>query len=390
MSRIARRSLLGGAAALSIAALTALSGCSLSATTGPSPDASAGGTDPVYFGVSAPLTGNLAEYGRLWQQGFELALEKVNAEGGIDGRPVELVWEDSQSDPKQSTAVAQKFVADERIIAELGDFSSNASIAASPIYSAGGLVQFGFTNSNPDFTLKGDEYQWSTSLTQDFFQDWNAQIAKEYADTVAVVYQETDWGKGAFEYFKAAAEEIGLDIVYSSAFLPDSTDFRPILIQARDAQPEAFVHIGYGPDGALIANQLRDVGYDGPFFGGQNTPEFTEAAAEAAEGDIISGAFIADGPAPEVQEFVAAYKAKWPDEEPGDFNVYAYDALIVLVEAARHGGPTREGVLKGFQEVESFPSVQWGPFSFDQETRRPADPQLKEIILRDGRFVLND
>lgn len=385
MSRFTRRVALAGVIALAAATL---SGCSLSASAQPDASAAPGG-DTVYFGVSGPKTGELAEYGRLWDQGFQLALEKVNADGGIDGKKVALKWEDSQSDPKQSTAVAQKFVADKDVIAELGDFSSNASIAASPIYTAAKLVQFGFTNSNPDFTLKGSEYQWSTSLTQDFFQDWNAQTVKKHADKVSVLYQETDWGKGAFGFFEQAAKKYGLDIVYSASFQPDGTDFRPLLIQARDAKPDAVVHIGYGPDGVLVANQLRDVGFDGPFFGGQNVPEFTEGAAKSAEGDIISGAFLSDDPSPEVQEFVKAYKAKWPDQEPGDFNVYAYDAILTLVAAAREGGATREGVLKGLQESASFPSLQFGDYTFNKENRRPNNPALKELILKDGKFVLN-
>jgi branched-chain amino acid transport system substrate-binding protein len=113
---------------------------------------SAAAGEPIYIGVSGPLTGQNARYGEQWKKGFDLALEEVNGGGGIDGRPLEYVFEDSQSDPKQSVVVAQKFVADPRIIVELGDFSSGASMAASPIYQRGGLVQFGFTNSHPDFT----------------------------------------------------------------------------------------------------------------------------------------------------------------------------------------------------------------------------------------------
>nr|WP_274637922.1 ABC transporter substrate-binding protein [Microbacterium bovistercoris] len=383
MPRIISRIALTGA---SILALGALAGCSLSAqATGANTT-----SDTVTFGVSAPLTGELADYGRLWKEGFAVALDEINAAGGVDGKQVRLEWEDSQSDPKQSTAIAQKFVADNDIIAELGDFSSNASIAASPIYTAGKLVQFGFTNSNPDFTLKGSKYQWSTSLTQDFFQDWNAKTVRKYAKKVAVVYQETDWGKSAYGFFTDAAAKDGLDIVSSAAFQPDGTDFRPILIQARDAHPDAVVHIGYGPDGALVANQLRAVGFDGPFFGGQNVPEFTQSAAKSAEGDIISGAFVADDPSPAVQKFVAAFEKKWDGEVPGDFSVYAYDALTTIVQAARTGGATREGVLKGLTESTTFPSIQWGEFSFDTQTRRPDSPSLKELILKDGSFVLNE
>jgi hypothetical protein len=87
-------------------------------------------TGPVYFGVSGPVTGPNAEYGRLWKQGFDLALTKINAAGGINGHPVALKWEDSQSDPKQTVPIAQKFVDDREIIADLGDFSSPASMTA--------------------------------------------------------------------------------------------------------------------------------------------------------------------------------------------------------------------------------------------------------------------
>jgi branched-chain amino acid transport system substrate-binding protein len=253
------------------------------------------------------------------------------------------------------------------------------------VYQDAGLVQYGFTNSHPDFT-KGGDHLWSPSLTQATLEAANAGFVAKYAKNIAVVYQETDWGKSAFALFSAAAQQQGLNITYSSAFLPDSADFRPILIKARDSAPDALVHLGYGPDGALIVKQLRDVGFTGRFFGGQNTPEFISLAGSAAEGDIITGAFLVDDPRPEVQEFVKAFRDRY-HEEPGDFNVYAYDALITLVTAARNGGATREGVQKGLVETARFPSIQFGTMSFDGE-RRPANPKVRELVLQGGKFVL--
>jgi len=349
-------------------------------------DTSAAGT--VYFGVSGPQTGQYAEYGRLWKQGFDLALTKVNADGGIDGKKVALKWEDSQSDPKQTVPIAQKFVADSSIIAELGDFASPASMAASATYQGAGLVQYGFTNSHPDFT-KGGDHLWSPSLTQDFFQNFNAGIVAKYAKKVAVVYQQTDWGKTAFDIFSKAAKAKGVEITYSSAFQPDATDLSPILIQARDSNPDAVVHLGYGPDGALVVKQLREkVGFTGLFFGGQNTPEFLSLAGSAAEGDIISGAFITTNPDPAVQDFVTRFRAAY-STDPGDFNVYAYDAVIDLVAAAKDGGATREGVQKGLETLTSLPSIQFGTFSFDKATRRPIGVSQLELINKGGKFVVN-
>jgi len=143
--QIDRRRLLRGLAAAPAAGLLLSQGVRLGAAQ----------EEPIRFGVSGPFSGNNAEYGRIWQQAMNLALEEINGAGGIQGRPLELVYEDTQSDPKQSVPVAQKFAGDASILAELGDFASPASMAASPIYERGKLVQFGFTNSHPDFTKGG-------------------------------------------------------------------------------------------------------------------------------------------------------------------------------------------------------------------------------------------
>lgn len=348
-------------------------------------DSSSADKGTVYFGVSGPKTGASAEYGRLWQQGFDLALDEINAAGGIDGKKVELKWEDSQSDPKQTVPIATKFVGDNSIIAELGDFSSPASIAASPVYNRGKLVQYGFTNSSTDFT-KGGDYSWSPSITLDVFQERNAQWVSAKAKKVSVVYLETDWGKQAFKFFEQFAKEKGVEIVYSSPILPDSQDFRPVLIKGRDANPDAFVHLGYGPDGALVVKQLRDVGFGGQFFGGQNTPQFISLAGTAAEGDIVNGVFSASDPNPKIQAFVGKFKAKF-GTDPGDFNVYAYDALNVLVKAAKQGGATREGILQGLREIKDFDGIGLGTFAFDQGTRRPSGVKPIELVLKNGQFV---
>jgi hypothetical protein len=99
--------------------------------------------EPVTIGVSGPLTGQNAQYGAQWKKGFDLALEEVNSKGGVKGRPLQYVFEDSQADPRQTVTIAQKFVGDPKIVVEVGDFSSTASMAASPIYQRAGLVQFG-------------------------------------------------------------------------------------------------------------------------------------------------------------------------------------------------------------------------------------------------------
>ena len=135
------------------------------------------------------------------------------------GRPLAYVFEDSQSDPRQSVTIARKYVADERIVVELGDFSSAASMAASPIYQAAGLVQFGFTNSHPDFT-KGGDFIWSNAVSQADEMPLLADFVRDLGlKRVAVLHLNTDWGRTAKDLFVAAIKEHGGEVVGSEAYL---------------------------------------------------------------------------------------------------------------------------------------------------------------------------
>jgi branched-chain amino acid transport system substrate-binding protein len=342
----------------------------------------------VYFGVSAAITGQYAQYGQQFKEGFELAVDQVNASGGINGKKVALKYEDSQSDPKQSVTVAQKFVGDPSVILAFGDYASSASIPASPIYSAGKLVQYGFNNSNPDFTAKGTQYQWSTSITTSASYQWDADyIKKQGVKSVGVTYLNTaDWGIPAFNAFKAEADKIGLTITDAEGVLDTSDDYRPSLTKAVAGQPQAFVHIGYGPDAAKIVTQLRAIGYKGTFYGGQDEASFN--ATPDAAGSIVGAQFLESSKNPAVQAFVKAFKAKYPNETAvTGFEAGAYDALNVAAAAAKSGGATREGILTGFQQIKDVPSVVYGKIAFDQTTRRVASPELTPTILTGGKWV---
>lgn len=347
--------------------------------------------EPIYIGVSGPLTGPLAQYGEQWIKGFELALEDINGAGGIDGRELVYIFEDSQSDPTQSVVVAQQFASDERIIAELGDFSSTASMAASPIYQRAGLVQFGFTNSHPDFTFAGGDYTWSTSVTQSQASPALADFAIESLglENLAVFTINNDWGVATYDLFAERVEELGASIVASETYLPEELDFRSALTNVRNANPDGIILISYAPDGARIAQQAVELGLDLPLVGSGSlqTADFLTLGADAVEGALILGEFLASAPDPLVSNFVERYQAAYGGEVPDLFSVIAYDAIHIIAEAIRIGGPTREGVLQGLRELEGVPSVKFGSVTFDLETRRVLNPEFIEMIIQDGQFV---
>ena len=377
---------------LTLLVVTLLSACVVPVA----PAADGGGAaaaDPIYIGVSGPLTGQNARYGEQWKKGFDLALAEINGAGGINGRPLEYIFEDSQSDPKQSVVVAQKFVADERIIIELGDFSSGASMAASPIYQRGGLVQFGFTNSHPDFTNAGGDYTWSNSVTQ-------AQAAPALADfavttlgqkKLAVLHLNTDWGKTTYDLFAARVQELGGEVVATEAYLAEEKDFRSALTRVRDANPEAIVLISYQADGALIVQQIRQNGLELPLIGpgSLQSPDFLKLGGAAVEGVLIRGQFLPDDPRPAVKTVVDAYKAKY-NETPDYFAIHAYDTIHLIAKAIELGGPTREGVHSALPKLKDVPSVIYGTATFDTTTRRVQNPNFVDLQVKDGAFVVWD
>jgi branched-chain amino acid transport system substrate-binding protein len=350
--------------------------------------------DSILLGVSGPLTGPNAQYGAQWKKGFDLALEEINGAGGIKGRKLEYVFEDSQSDPKQSVTVAQKFVADSRIVVELGDFSSTASMAASKIYQRAGLVQFGFTNSHPDFTKAGDDYTWSNSVTQ-------AQASPLLADfayttlglkKVAVFYLNTDWGKTTFDLFSARHKELGGQIISSQAYLADEKDFRSALTKARDGKPDGIVLISYQADGALIAQQISEVGLNVPIVGGGSlqSPDYIKLGGKAVENSFVLGEFFADDPSPLVKDFVTKYKAHYNNEIPDLFAVHAYDTILLIAKAIELGGPTRQGIHDALPKLKDVPSVTNGTVTFDVATRRVQLPKFFNLQVKNGQFVAWD
>jgi branched-chain amino acid transport system substrate-binding protein len=348
--------------------------------------------DPIVLGVSGPLTGANAQYGAQWKAGFDLALDQINGAGGIKGRQLQYVFEDSQSDPRQSVAIAQKFVNDPKIAAELGDLSSPASMAASPIYQRAKLVQFGFTNSHRDFT-KGGDYMWSNAVNQADEVPLLAELAVKRLGLrrLAVIHLNSDWGRTGKDIFVKAAKEDGAEVVATEGFLPDEKDYRSTLVRVRDAKPNGIVIIAYYADGALIARQLQATGVKLPVVAGTSvySPKFLELGGDAVNGIHITANFFPEDTRPEVQTFVKAYRAKYRND-PDAFAAIAYDTIILFSEVITQYGADRKAIRDGLAAIKDVPSVIYGKVTFDPQTRRVFGAKIVNLVIKDGKFVLWD
>ena len=345
--------------------------------------------EPILIGVSGPLTGPNAQYGAQWKDGFDLAIEEIKKAGGPT---FQYVFEDSQSDPRQAVTIAQKFVNDPRIVAELGDFSSTASMAASPIYNRGKLLQLGITNSHPDYTKAGD-YTWSNCVSQ---QDEQPSLAKYVIEglgkkKIAVLHLNTDWGAASKDRFVKAAQAEGAEIVAVEGFQPGEKDFRSTLVRVRDANPDAIVLEAYYADSATILRQIKELGLKQVVagVGSVYSPKLIELAGDDANGLYTQSYFFPGEPRPEVKAFVTAFRAKY-GKDPDWFNATAYDGLIFLDRIVRQFGSSREAIHEGIGKIKDLPSVVFGNAAFDPAGRRISGARFVRLIVKDGKFTIWD
>src|SRR5512141_3167629 len=218
--------------------------------------------DPIHIALSAPLTGNFAEYGQNFQKAIDLGVEWINAAGGIKGRPIVMVVGDSKADPKEAAALAQKFTSDSRIVAEIGDFSSTACLAAQPIYDRAGMVQLSPTASHPGFA-PGSVWSFGIVGTQAGEGPFMARYAvqKLGKKRIAVLHINNDWGIVSKDLFVKAAKEMGAEVIAVETYFETDKDFTGVLTKLRGAKPELLYIPSFYNEAALMLKQREKLGW---------------------------------------------------------------------------------------------------------------------------------
>jgi len=297
--------------------------------------APAGAAEPVNVGFFSHLSGNFAEYGASFKNGVELYLDKVKAEGGIEGRPINLIIEDDRNSPQEAASVARKIAATPGVVLAIGSWSTTASLAAAPIFAEAKIPQISPTSSHPDFS-KQSPYQFRQNNTDDILAQYNADTIQKVlkAKTVAIPYSQDDWGVYTGKATAAAIEKAGGKVLLLESVQPNAKDFRPFISKIKSLKPEGvFLALPY-QEASIFIQQLRQAGETMPVGGGipLTSPKFIELAGKAAEGVVLHTIFFAQDPAQ--KDFTDAYKAKY-GRLPDQFAALAYDATGVGLEAIR-------------------------------------------------------
>lgn len=320
---------------------------------------SAARAQDITFGFFGPLTGRFAANGERFKEAIQLYVEQINAAGGVGGRKLVVLQEDDRGEPLQSTAIAQKFVADPAIVAAIGSFTSGASMAAGAVFAEAKMPQVSPSSSHPDYT-KISKYQFRIPNAQSTTSVMYANMMKKNLPSgrVAILYYQDDWGIFVGQATKAELERLGSTVPIFESMLPDARDFRPFLTKMRSANVDSiFIASHYGPT-AIFLQQLRQAGLNQP-VGGPETlynPELISLAGKAADGILTTTYFFPDDP--KNKAFVEAYEAKFK-RKPDLWAAYAWDAVAIPTEAAKTlvaaGKPvTREALRDAIADLPPF------------------------------------
>ena len=365
---------------LSIFALTACGG-------GDSGDG--GGSDKLYIASANPMTGDSAQFGDMKVKAIELAIDEVNAEGGIDGKEVELIVGDDTGNPKEAPNVAQKLAGDDKVLAVIGHWNSSATLAARGIYEAAGIPVI--TDSvNKQITDGSTPHLYRVSLTATTQAENLAQYAYNVLGkrSAAILFTANDFGTGLKNDFTSEFESLGGEVVASETYFEgQSKDFSPQLTTIKGANPDIMFVAGYYVETALIAQQKEAVGLDVPIIGteGISSTELIKLGGDSVEGIRFAAFFHEDVEFPGTKEFVESFKEKY-DKEPDNYSALAYDSAKLILAGMKENGATREGITEFLQEADEFPGVA-GPISFvDNDVTR----SILILEVKDGEIVLSD
>ena len=343
----------------------------------------------IIVGEYASLTGKEAAFGQSSHKGTQLAVEEVNKAGGVLGRQIKLITEDTQSKIGESATGVRKLISRDNAIAILGEVASQRSLEGASVCQPAKIPMISPSSTNPKVTEAGD-YIFRVCFTDEFQGLVLAKFAKENLKltNVAVLSDATSaYSEGLADYFTQHFQKMGGAIPIRQKYNGGDKDFRAQITAIKAANADGIFVPGYYTDVGLIVAQARQLGIDLPMFGGDGweAPQLYEIAGEALQNTYYTTHFYFESDEPKVQEFVKNFQARY-GEVPDAMAALGYDSVMILVDALERAGTTEAAKLRdALAATKDFEGVT-GKTTMDEQ--RNASKSAVILTLKDKKFQL--
>jgi len=359
--------------------------------------------EPIKIGAFFALSGPNAPIGTPTKLVAEMVKDKINQEGGINSRPIELVVGDTESDPAKAATIAKKFIFSDKVAAIIGPTSTGEGMQVKKIVEEAGVPTFMTVGGDPPimketgpFTYVFKSPQRSSTAVQKLY----GYLKEKKLTKVALLTASDPFGKDGAVWLKKLAPDFGLTFVAEESFGPKDTDMTPQLTKIKNANPQAVIVWTIGPAGAIVAKNTAQLGINIPLFQchGQPGPEYIQLAGKASEGDrmpatkLMAVAQLADSDPQKkvIQGFIKLYTdAQYDKQFPiNTHSGYAWDAIYVVTNAMKKAGTDPKKLRDAIEQTKGYVGVS-GIYNLTPEDHNGLGVDSMVMVqVKDGKFVL--
>ncbi len=328
--------------------------------------------DTIKIGVILPLTGSEAMFGAMEKNSFEMAYEELKAAGKttFGGKEIQLIFEDDQGKQDVAKSAAEKLVNQDKVVMLTGGYSSACTNVIAGSAQTMNIPFLIVTGSADDITKKG--WQWvfrGTAAPASKYTGalWDMIDNVIKPQRVALIYENTDFGTSSAKGFRSECQKRGLNLVFDQAYESGAIDFKPMLANMRNANPDMIFAVSYVMDAALIVKQMKELDFNTKLFvgggAGYTMPEFKENAGDASEYVASTTLWVPNVSWPGAADYFNKYKQKY-GKEPDYHGAQAYATMYIIADAlsrAKEINPA--GIQKALKETDIMTIM--GPIKFE-------------------------
>jgi branched-chain amino acid transport system substrate-binding protein len=352
------------------------------------------GESEVVIGVPLPLTGKLQEFGLMMRRSFDMAKEVINAAGGIDGRPLRLVYSDDQGSVDRARAVIEELTEKARAVMLVGGYQSDATYALAQLANRRDIPFLVCTAATDRITEQGwrNVYRLNPPVSE-YTSSLEDYLLKElHPKSMAVVYEDSMFGTDAAAKMMSFLQDNGIEIgnlIGYSAERADPVFFRSLLAPLTREPPDAIHMIAYLADGIALVKAIRELGIPSQPIGaaaGFTHPKFLAHTGEAANGLLVATLWSDELPYPGAEKYSDAYLAAY-GAAPDYHGAEAYSALLVAAAALKRASTLEPGAIRKALDETSI-MTPFGPVRFYSYENFERQNSVRTQVLRveDGRF----
>ena len=356
--------------------------------------------DPIPIGILGPFTGSLAFNAEEMKKGMILAVDEVNAKGGIFGRKIELIFGDTEAKPDKGVAAVKKLITRDKVLVVGGGYASSVNIATSEVCQNEKTPVVVAIAISPTITNRGFDYVFRTSPNSPQFlagmNDWLEKVKKP--KTVAFLMENTDYGRDGEKIWSATSKKLGAKELAHLYFEIGDTDFTTQISKLKQLKPEVTFNIASTTEASLIQKQAKELNFVTQWIGVGG--QFTEAyfkmsgtACQYAMGSSLEPTLAMKNPI--VADFVKRYEAKYQMARPGIFSSQGYDNIMVIIDAIKRTGKLTADLKKDRNAIrdtlgKTSIELTQGKIEFDKNGQvYTVIPSPVQVHLTDGKPKLS-